>query len=67
MTAAVYSETGTTWLPQEFVFASTGNNVTNNNTTCEIEHFCVPVIYPVTGESIYKNFEQQLGVRHLGI
>ena len=52
VTTAVYGETGTAWLPQEFVFASTGNDVTNNNTTCEIEHFYAPVIHPVTGETM---------------
>ena len=60
VTASVYGETGTIWLPQEFVFASTGNDVTNNNTTCKIEHFCALVIHPVTGESItqYKKLQR---------
>jgi hypothetical protein len=60
VTAAVYGEPGTTWLPQEFVFASTVNDVANNNTTCEIDHFCAPVIHPVTGESItqYKKLQR---------
>ena len=60
VTAALYGETGNTWLPKEFVFASTGNDVTNNNATCKIEHFCAPVIHPVTGESItqYKKLQR---------
>ena len=60
VTAAVYGETGTAWLPQEFVFASTGNDVTNNDSTYEIEHFCAPVIHPVTGETItqYRKLQQ---------
>ena len=77
VTAAVYGETGTAWLPQEFVFTSTGNDVTNNTATCKIEHFCKPVIHLVTGELISqskncskirysKNCGEQLGVRNSG-
>ena len=59
ITATVYIETDKTWLPREFIFASTCNKPPTSNSMVDIEHFYVPVVHPDTGEIItqYKRLQ----------
>ena len=73
----VYGDVTATWLPQEFIFASTGSNSVTNHENLDIKHLCAHVVHPVTGETItnYKklqadpilrNYGVELGVKNLG-
>ena len=59
VTSQVYGDTSTTWLPQEFIFASTGIEALTNYSNVNIEHFCALVVHPVTWETItqYKKLQ----------
>ena len=59
VTDQVYGDVTATWLPQYFLFASTGSNSVTNNNNLDIEHFCAPVVHPVPGETItnYKKLQ----------
>ena len=49
----VYSEDPTTQIPESFISSSPSVSP-NNNYEVDIEHFCAPVIHPITGETITK-------------
>ena len=61
LTARIYSEVDETWLPNNFIVAQPAqrNHDGTNIGDVDIEHFCDPVIHPVTGETItsYKNWQ----------
>ena len=57
LTTKVYAEVDETWLPHDFIVAQPARN--HDGTTIgdiDVEHFCAPVVHPVTGE---KNFLRQ--------
>ena len=47
-----YGEPGNHWTPHIFITASPTTQ--NDNLDVDIEHFCAPVIHPITGETINK-------------
>ena len=49
----VYNEDPTTWMPESFITSSPSLSP-KNNYEVDIEHFCAPVIHPITGETITK-------------
>ena len=49
----VYNKNPTTWMPETFI-TSSPSTAPKNNYEVDIEHFCAPVINPVTGETITK-------------
>jgi len=49
----VYNEDPTTWMPESFI-TSSPSLPPKNNYKFDIEHFCAPVIHPITGETITK-------------
>ena len=50
VTNHVYGDTSSTWLPQEFLFASTGQEAVTNHANINIKHVCAPVVHSVTGK-----------------
>ena len=53
VTAGIYYGEGEDkWTPRTFITASTGNSHGENNYDVDVEHFCVPVVHPITGETI---------------
>ena len=53
VTAGIYYGEGEDkWTPKTFITASTGNSHGDNNYDVDVEHFCAPVVHPVTGETI---------------
>ena len=53
LTARSYAEDPTTWIPANFITSCPSSSTSNVNAhDIDIEHFCSPVIHPVTGESI---------------
>ena len=53
VTAGIYYREGEDkWTPRTFITASTGNSHGDNNYDVDVEHFCAPVVHPITGETI---------------
>ena len=59
LTAKVYAEVDETWLPNDFIVAQPTQQNHDGTTIgdIDVEHFCAPVVHPVTGETItsYRN------------
>jgi len=49
----VYNGDPTTWMPETFI-TSSPSTAPKNKYEVDIEHFCAPIIHPVTGETITK-------------
>ena len=47
----VYGDTSKRWLPDDFITASPTAKPTNAY-DIEVEHYCAPVVHPVTGVTI---------------
>ena len=54
LTAKVYAEVDETWLPNDFIVAQPAQRNHDGTTigAIDVEHFCAPVVHPVTGEII---------------
>ena len=54
LTAKVYSEVDETWLPNDFIVAQPAQRNYDGTTIgdVDIEHFCAPVVHPVTVATI---------------
>ena len=53
VTAEIYNEEGEEkWTPRTFITVSSGNSHGGNNYDVDVEHLCVPVMHPITGETI---------------
>ena len=51
VTNTVYGDTSNCWLPDDFITASPTDKPTNSY-DFELEHYCAPVVHPVTGVTI---------------
>ena len=62
LTTRSYTEDPTAWIPDNFIasFPASGNSNTTMH-DINMDHFCAPVIHPVTGESItsYKKTSER--------
>ena len=54
LTVKVYADLDETWLPKDFIFSQPTQRNHDGTTIgdVDIEHFCAPVVHPVTGETI---------------
>ena len=53
LTNRINDDKKTTWIPSTFITSSpTTNDNRRGNYDADIEHFCAPVIHPITGETI---------------
>ena len=54
LTAKICLEVDEAWLPDDFIVAQPAhrNHDGSNIGNIDIEHFCAPVVHPVTGETI---------------
>ncbi len=52
ITTKVWNEDDHTWTPDKFIENNPGGQAGLSNQDVNIEHFCAPVIHPVTGETI---------------
>ena len=58
VTNTVYGDTSKRWIPDDFITANPTAKPTNTYDV-ELEHYCAPVVHPVTGVTItqYRKLE----------